>query len=346
MFKEIVEKTCSTQSIEKSEFLTIFENKDSENDKYLFQKADEVRRKNYENDIYIRGLIEISNHCKNDCLYCGIRCSNRNLERYRLNEDEILECCEEGYNSGFRTFVLQGGEDLTFTDEKVCRIVEKIKSNFSDCAVTLSLGEKSKETYQKYFNAGADRYLLRHETASENHYKKLHPNSMSFENRVKCLENLIEIGFQTGAGMMVNSPYQTAENLFQDLIFMKKLNPHMVGIGAFIPHNNTPFKEFPQGTLRDTLVMISLTRLILPNALIPSTTALASIHPQGRELGFQAGANVIMPNLSPFRFRKLYSLYNNKVYTGNESAQELKKLEMSVKKIGYRISYSKGDYKD
>ncbi len=343
--KNIIDKIFLESNASKDEFIKIISNKNPENDEYLFRKADEVRRKIYGTDVYIRGLVEISNFCKNNCIYCGIRCGNKNLERYRLDENEILECCDEGYELGFRTFVFQGGEDIAFDDEKMCRIISAVKEKYPDCAVTLSLGEKTAESYKKLFNAGADRYLLRHETATEEHYKKLHPDTMSFTNRMKCLENLIDTGFQTGAGLMVGSPFQTVENLAEDLVFLKKLKPHMVGIGPFIPHKDTPFAEFPQGSLRDTLVMVALTRLILPNALIPSTTALGSIHPQGRELGLKAGANVIMPNLSPFRFRKLYALYNNKLHTGKESAQHLKELEKSVKNAGYKIVYERGDFR-
>ena len=303
----------SLGQFEYSDILEIIKNKDGEIDNYLFEKADSIRQKIYGRDVYIRGLIEFTNYCKNDCLYCGIRASNKNAERYRLTDEDILSCCENGYELGFRTFVLQGGEDPYYTDGKICEIVHQIKTTFPDCAVTLSIGEKSKETYKRFYDAGADRYLLRHETASEGHYNRLHPDKMSFKNRISCLYNLKEIGFQVGAGFMVGSPFQTAENLANDLVFLREFNPHMVGIGPFIPHSETPFSNFERGTLRDTLVMVALTRLILPNALIPATTALGTIDPCGRELGFKAGANVVMPNLSPVKVRKLYDLYENKI---------------------------------
>ncbi len=313
-------------------------------DELLFRCADDIRRKVYETDVYIRGLIEFTNYCKNNCLYCGIRRDNKDIERYRLSDEEIYGCCDEGYSLGFRTFVLQGGEDSYYTDDKLCRIVSTIKGKYPECAVTLSVGERSAQSYERLFKSGADRYLLRHETASEDHYKKLHPKEMSFKNRMECLKTLKRIGFQTGAGFMVGSPYQTAENLAEDLLFLKRLEPEMVGIGPFIPQGDTPFKDFSQGTLRNTLVMVALTRLLLPNALIPSTTALGTIHPMGRELGLKAGANVVMPNLSPTRFRKLYALYDNKICTGDESAQCRNCLEKRVSSAGYRIVTGRGDW--
>ena len=343
--KELISRIAAEHNADRNDLIRIISSRNPEYDEFLFKTADSIRRRIYGTDVYIRGLIEISNYCKNNCLYCGIRCGNKNAERYRLDEDEILECCDEGYRLGFRTFVMQGGEDSFFTDEMICRIVSAVKKKYSDCAVTLSLGEKSYESYKAFYEAGADRYLLRHETASAEHYKKLHPQNMSFENRMKCLENLKSIGFQTGAGFMVGSPYQTDENLADDLLFISRFKPHMVGIGPFIPHQDTPFKDFPQGSLRDSLVMVALTRLLLPNALIPSTTALGTIDSNGRELGLKAGANVVMPNLSPVRFRKLYSLYDNKICTGEESAQCKVCLENRVRNAGYQIVCDKGDFK-
>lgn len=343
--KELISRIAAEHNADRNDLIRIISSRNPEYDEFLFKTADSIRRSIYGTDVYIRGLIEISNYCKNNCLYCGIRCGNKNAERYRLDEDEILECCDEGYRLGFRTFVMQGGEDSFFTDEMICRIVSAVKKKYSDCAVTLSLGEKSYESYKAFYEAGADRYLLRHETASAEHYKKLHPQNMSFENRMKCLENLKSIGFQTGAGFMVGSPYQTDENLADDLLFISRFKPHMVGIGPFIPHQDTPFKEFPQGSLRDSLVMVALTRLLLPNALIPSTTALGTIDSNGRELGLKAGANVVMPNLSPVRFRKLYSLYDNKICTGEESAQCKVCLENRVRNAGYQIVCDKGDFR-
>lgn len=341
--KELIERIAASHNATAEELIAVMENE--ENDDFLFECADRIRREIYGTDVYIRGLIEFTNYCKNNCLYCGIRRDNRNVERYRLTEEEIYECCDEGYELGFRTFVMQGGEDSHYTDQMLCRIVSNIKKKYPDCAVTLSLGERSEESYRRLYESGADRYLLRHETATAEHYAKLHPEEMSFENRMKCLETLKKIGYQTGAGFMVGSPYQTRENLAADLLFIKKLKPEMVGIGPFIPHKDTPFMDCEQGTLRDTLVMVALTRLLHPHALIPSTTALGTIHPQGRELGLKAGANVVMPNLSPTRFRKLYALYDNKICTGDESAQCRKCLEGRVSSAGYKIVTDRGDFR-
>ena len=341
--KEIIKKLESTHNASPEELLQIIN--DNSDDEFLFETADRVRKNIYGTDVFIRGLIEISNYCKNNCLYCGIRRDNKNVKRYRLTPDDILKCCETGYRLGFRTFVMQGGEDGFYTDEMLCDIIRQIKTDYPDCAVTLSLGEKSKESYQKLFNAGADRYLLRHETANQEHYSKLHPKELSYKNRMDCLKNLKETGFQTGAGFMVGSPYQTKENLVNDLIFIKDFQPQMIGIGPFISQKDTPFKEFENGTLRDTLVMVALTRLLLPNALIPSTTALGTIAENGRELGIKAGANVVMPNLSPADYRKLYSLYDGKICMDTEAAEGLEALKKSMHNIGYKIVTDRGDYR-
>lgn len=303
----------------------------------LAEAADIRRRENYGDKVYIRGLIEFTNYCRNNCYYCGIRRDNKKAERYRLTKDEILLCCDEGYRLGFRTFVMQGGEDPYYTDEMICDIVSKIKSRYPDCAVTLSIGEKPRESYQAFFDAGADRYLLRHETADPEHYGKLHPEAMSLENRKECLFDLKEIGYQVGSGFMVGSPYQTTENLISDLRFLQKLQPDMIGIGPYITHADTPFAEFKSGDVMLTLRLVSILRLMFPYALIPSTTALGTIHPQGRELGLKAGANVVMPNLSPVSVRKLYSLYENKICTGEEAAQCRGCLERRVESAGYKI---------
>lgn len=309
----------------------------------LLDKADEVRRQYYGTDVYIRGLIEISSFCKNDCLYCGIRRSNGNAERYRLFEEDIFACCEQGYGLGFRTFVLQGGEDSFHTTEWVADLVSAIKEKYPDCAVTLSLGERPRKDYEIWYQAGADRYLLRHETASRPHYEKLHPPEQTFAHRMECLRNLRQIGYQTGAGFMVGSPFQKTEDLIADMRFLREFQPHMVGIGPFIPHHDTPFAAKPQGNLERTLTMVALTRLILPKTLLPATTALGTIHPQGRELGLKAGANVIMPNLSPAAVRGQYSLYDNKLCTGEEAAEGMEGLKRRVSEAGYRIAVGRGD---
>ena len=311
----------------------------------LFEAADKIRRNIYGDEVYLRGLIEFTNYCKNNCYYCGIRCGNNSLARYLLTKDQILECCCEGYSLGYRTFVLQGGEDPFFTDDLVCEIVSSIRALYADCAITLSIGEKSKESYKRFFDAGANRYLLRHETADDEHYAKLHPSSMSLENRKRCLFDLKEIGYQVGSGFMVGSPHQTLENLITDIRFLQTLKPDMIGIGPFIPHSQTPFKDFKAGDLNLTLRLVSILRLLFPKALIPSTTALGTIKPDGRELGLKAGANVVMPNLSPVDVRNLYKLYDNKICTGEESAQCRGCLERRVLAAGYRIVTDIGNVK-
>lgn len=341
---ELIDKLEKEHILTKSELAEIITGHTPETDEYLFAKARAVREKIYGKDVYMRGLIEFTNYCKNDCLYCGIRRSAKNADRYRLTEEQILDCCETGYGLGFRTFVLQGGEDGFYTDDKIVSIVSGIKEKFPDCAVTLSIGEKSRESYEKFRKAGADRYLLRHETANSEHYRKLHPKELSLENRMRCLSDLKELGFQTGCGFMVGSPYQTAENLAEDLLYIHKLQPHMVGIGSFIPHHDTPFAEEKQGSLETTLLMLGLTRLIIPNVLLPATTALGTIHPKGREMGILAGANVVMPNLSPQDVRKKYLLYDNKICTGDEAAECIACLGRRMESIGYKLVTSRGDH--
>ncbi len=303
----------------------------------LQQRADSIRRQHYGTDVYIRGLIEFTNYCKNNCYYCGIRRDNTKANRYRLSKDDILSCCAEGYRLGFRTFVLQGGEDGFFTADKVCDIVSTIKDTYPDCAVTLSIGEWDYDSYKAFFEAGADRYLLRHETANSRHYNKLHPDNMSLATRKECLFNLREIGFQTGSGFMVGSPFQTLDTIIDDLKFLLELKPHMIGIGPYITHKDTPFKDYFSGSLDLTLKLISILRLMHPHALIPATTALGTIHPEGREMGLKAGANVVMPNLSPVGVREKYSLYDNKICTGDEAAQCIGCLTNRVQKAGYNI---------
>lgn len=317
----------------------------NEADELLFEAADRIRRNIYGDTVYIRGLIEFTNYCKNNCYYCGIRRGNNHATRYRLSREEILSCCEEGYRLGFRTFVLQGGEDPYYTDERVCEIVSEIRRRFPDCAITLSIGEKSKESYQAYYDAGANRYLLRHETADPVHYGKLHPPELNAANRKQCLFDLKEIGYQVGSGFMVGSPYQTTENLIADLRFLQELKPDMIGVGPYITHAETPFAAFPSGSFELTLRLVAVLRLMFPYALIPATTALGTIHPQGRERGLQAGANVVMPNLSPVGVRKLYDLYENKICTGEEAAQCRGCLERRVKSAGYRIVTDIGNAK-
>lgn len=341
--KKLIDKLSQTQLLSRDELTLLIDNRNEELAEYLFQKAREARHQYYGHDIFVRGLIEISNCCRNDCLYCGIRRSNDQAVRYRLTSDEILECCETGYKLGFRTFVLQGGEDLSFTDEKIVEIIRRIKQVFPDCAVTLSIGEKSYESYLRYYQAGADRYLLRHETANAAHYAQLHPAEMSHARRMDCLRSLKAIGYQTGTGFMVGSPFQTTDNIVEDLLFMADFKPEMVGIGPFIPHHETPFAQQPGGTLELTVYLLAIIRLLLPKVLLPATTALGTIDPDGREKGILAGANVIMPNLSPQSVRQKYMIYDNKLSSGLEAAEYLNQLKETMQSIGYQIIESRGD---
>lgn len=341
--KELILKLEKEHRLTKTEWIRLIEGRTEDISVFLFARAREVRHKYYGKDVYIRGLIEFTNYCKNDCYYCGIRCSNRNLSRYRLTEEEILSCCRNGYRLGFRTFVLQGGEDPWFTEARMTDLIRKIRKEFPDCAITLSIGEREKTEYQKYHEAGADRFLLRHETANEVHYRYLHPADLSLNYRKECLWNLRHIGYQVGSGIMVGSPGQTAEHLAEDMLFLQELQPHMVGIGPFIPHKDTPFKEEKHGSPELTLYLLGLVRLMLPKVLMPATTALSTIHTDGRKKGILAGANVVMPNLSPQENRKLYSLYDNKRCMGDEAAEGLAMLRQEMKEIGYEIVSARGD---
>ena len=341
----LIDKLALTHSLTLSEYEYLIENRTQESADRLRELAVSARREVYGNSVYIRGLIEISNICKNDCIYCGIRCSNKDCERYRLTKEDILSCCDEGYALGFRTFVMQGGEDPHFDDDLLCDIVSSIKGKYPDCAVTLSMGERSRESYERLFAAGADRYLLRHETADAEHYSKLHPSNMSFENRMRCLRDLKDIGFQTGCGFMVGSPYQTYAHIAKDLKFIEEFKPQMCGLGPFIPHKATPFAAFAAGTVELTCYLLSIIRLIHPTILLPATTALGSIEEGGREKGILSGANVVMPNLSPMDNRKKYELYNNKLYSSAESAQAKAELEERIKNIGYEVVCHRGDAK-
>ncbi|MDR1515582.1 MAG: [FeFe] hydrogenase H-cluster radical SAM maturase HydE [Synergistaceae bacterium] len=342
--KTVIDKLTRTRNLSDGELLLLLAT--DEYDSELAQSADAVRRSVYGKDVYIRGLIEFSNYCKNNCFYCGIRQGNEAVKRYRLSREQILSCCKEGYGLGFRTFVLQGGEDPYYTDGMMCEIVSSIKSMFGDCAVTLSLGERSRGSYQALYDAGADRYLLRHETADDEHYSRLHPESMSLKARKECLWNLKEIGYQVGAGFMVGSPYQTIANIISDIRFLQELRPAMIGIGPYITHRETPFWNFSNGSLELSLRLLSIIRLMFPYALIPATTALGTIAPNGRELGLAHGANVVMPNLSPVGVRKLYELYEDKICTGEEAAECRFCLDRRVTGAGYEIAVHRGDVKD
>lgn len=342
--KEYIDRLREEHTLTREGFLTLLSRRDPATQEYAMEEAVKVRRQIYGKEIYIRGLVEITNYCKNNCYYCGIRRENRKASRYRLTPDQILDCCRKGYQLGFRTFVLQGGEDGWYTDEILTAVIRDIKKEFPDCAVTLSLGERTFESYQKLYDAGADRYLLRHETATEEHYQKLHPQDLSLENRKTCLRDLKEIGYQVGAGFMVGSPGQTYAHLVEDLLFLQGLSPHMVGIGPFLSHQDTPFASEPNGDLDLTLFLLALIRLMLPKVLLPSTTALGTLHPDGRKLGILAGCNVVMPNLSPSGVREKYLLYDNKIATGLEAAESIDLLKRQMEEIGYRIVCARGDY--
>jgi biotin synthase len=309
----------------------------------LFAAARKVRSAHYGQDVYFRGLSEFSNYCKNGCYYCGIRGDNRRVDRYRLSLEEILHCCRLGDLLGYRTFVFQSGEDPWFTDDRIVELVEVVRGEFPDHAITLSIGERSRESYERFFRAGANRYLLRHETASEDHYRKLHPQSMSLRERKQCLWDLKDLGYQVGAGFMVGTPFQTPENLLEDLRFLQDLEPQMVGIGPFLPQADTPFGNCPQGSFEQSLRMVALTRLLRPRALIPATTALGTISPLGREKGLMAGANVVMPNLSPREVRKLYALYDHKICTGDEAAECRLCMEGRIRDFGFDPNMARGD---
>jgi len=343
-YAELAEKLARTGDLSDGEFLEVIECRDPEFSELLAEKAREVREKYYGKDVYLRGLIEYSNICRNNCRYCGIRRGNKNVERYRLTKEQIIECGDTGYELGFRTIVLQGGEDPFFTTERMAEIITELKERHRDCAVTLSIGELEKDDYRRLFDAGADRFLLRHETADKEHYSLLHPEEMSFDHRMNCLKTLKEIGYQVGAGMMIGSPYQKPEHLLKDLRFLQSFKPEMVGIGPFIPHHDTEFADREAGSVALTLRLLSVIRLILPDVLLPATTALGTLDPKGREKGLLAGANVIMPNLSPTNVRGKYLLYDNKICTGEEAAECIRCMERRVESVGYKVATVRGDH--
>ena len=341
---ELANKLESQQNLSDEEFSAVLLYDNPDFDQYLAQKARTVRERTYGKDVYLRGLIEFTNYCQNNCYYCGIRRGNKNAERYRLSEEEILSCSDQGYALGFRTIVLQGGEDPYYTDERMVSIIRKIKEQHKDAAITLSIGEREKDSYQRFFDAGAERYLLRHETADKTHYEKLHPDNMSYENRMQCLRDLRTIGYQVGCGMMIGSPYQTTEHLIKDLRFLQEFKPEMVGIGPFIPHHDTEYADYQPGSVQMTLRLLSVIRLLLPEVLLPATTALGTVDALGREKGISAGANVVMPNLSPVNVRDKYLLYDNKICTGDEAAECIRCMTARISRTGYRVVESRGDH--
>ena len=343
--RELIEKLNKEHHLNKEEWVQLFDTFTEEDREFAAGIARKIAVKNFGKNIYFRGIVEFTNICKNDCLYCGIRKSNCNAVRYRLNLEQIMACCAAGYENGFRTFVLQGGEDAWFTDERMCEIVRKIKETYPDCAVTLSLGERSRESYEKMFEAGADRYLLRHETADVKHYEHLHPSVMKLENRIQCLCNMKEIGYQTGCGIMVGSPGQTSETIAKDMLFMEEFQPEMIGVGPFLPHKDTPFKDEAKGSVPLTLFILSLCRIMLPYVLLPSTTALGTANSDGRKQGVLHGCNVIMPNLSPDDVRENYMLYDNKAGTNLTAKEGIRIVREEMEEIGYNVVVGRGDFR-
>ena len=344
MIRNLIDKLHETHSLEMEEWEQLIADYTKEDLEYAAVLAREIAVREFGKKIYFRGIIEFSNFCKCDCYYCGIRKSNKNCQRYRLTEEDILECCREGYENGFRTFVLQGGEDGWFTDERMCAIVKTIKENYPDCAVTLSLGERSLESYKALKEAGADRYLLRHETADETHYRELHPEVQSLENRMQCLKDLKALGYQTGCGIMVGTPGQTAKVIAKDMKFMEEFQPQMIGIGPFLPHRDTPFRNEKKGSVELTLFLLALCRIMLPKVLLPATTALGTVDADGRKQGVLAGCNVVMPNLSPTSVRKKYMLYDEKAGTDISAAEGIGFLKQQMDEIGYKVVVGRGDF--
>ena len=343
--KHLIDRLAAERNLNDEELLALITMEDGEADRYLARRAAAVRDRVYGKEVFIRGLIEFTNYCRNDCNYCGIRRSNRNCSRYRLPQELILGCCEAGYDLGFRTFVLQGGEDPWFTRERITELVRAIKGKFPDCALTLSVGEKDRETYQEWFDAGADRYLLRHETADPDHYGLLHPKELSLENRMRCLRDLKDIGYQTGCGFMVGSPGQTPEMILRDLRFIQEFRPQMVGIGPFITHKDTMYRDENAGSAALTLRLLAILRLMLPDVLLPATTALGTVLGDGRQQGMLHGCNVVMPNLSPEDVRQKYALYDNKLSFGAEAAESVQLLKASMAAIGHQVVTDRGDWK-
>jgi biotin synthase len=342
----LIDKLYDNNELDSNEYLYILDNISSGELHYLYEKGYKMKHQYYQNRVYLRGLIEISNYCKMGCRYCGINNKVDTVDRYRLTVDEILTCCDLGYNLGYRTFVIQSGEDSFYTDEVVSMMLREIKEKYPEIRITLSLGERSKESFQTLFDAGADRYLLRHEAASRRLYEHLHPSFMSFDNRIECLNNLKEIGYQVGGGFMVGSPTQSNSDLVEDLVFLKKLEPHMVGIGPYLCHSDTELAGNESGTLTETLVMVALTRLILPKSLLPATTALGSLDKIGREKALKVGANVMMPNISPTENRDKYEIYQNKICTTDTSDQCRNCIEARIVGVGHEIDLGVGDYYD
>lgn len=338
----LAERLYREKTLPFEELKALVETEDEDVILYLRSRAEEIRDESYGRNVFLRALIEFTNWCKCDCLYCGIRCSNRHAERYRLSPDVILSAVEEGYRLGFRTVVLQGGEDPYFTDERLIPIVREIRSSF-DVRITLSVGERSYESYERLYDAGASRYLLRHESITASHFARLHPPRQTLDGRIKALKDLKDIGYQVGCGFMVGSPFQTSDDITRDLLFIKEFTPHMVGIGPFIAQQDTPFASYPNGSASLTLKLLSIIRIMNPFLLLPATTALATVRGKGEIEGLGYGANVIMPNITPKEERRKYRIYDDKAYGGLEAAENVERLKWEVGRLGYSIPVDYGD---
>ncbi len=342
--KDLIDQLRAKHKLAPEGYRALLTMRDPQDVEYLMEQAREVAQARFGKGIFVRGLIELTNVCRNDCLYCGIRRSNSNVSRYTLTREQVLDSCEQGYKIGFRTFVLQGGEWGEERSTWIAELIRDIRQRWPECAITLSLGEHTRETYAMWRKAGADRYLLRHETHNKRLYSLLHPEGMTIQHRLQCLDWLKELGFQVGAGIMVGSPFQSLNSIVEDIMYLVDFKPHMIGIGPFIPQHETLFSRFPAGSVDLTARFYAILRLALPFALIPSTTAMATLSPDGRLRGILAGANVVMPNLSPADNRAKYALYDNKASFGAESAQGIKKLADELSSIGYHIDWSRGDF--
>jgi biotin synthase len=307
----------------------------------LFAMADDIRKRYFKDEVHIRGIIEFSNYCMKNCFYCGLRRDNKTIERYRISEDEIIDTALKAGELGYKTILLQSGEDGGYTIEGLCAIIKRIRSNL-DCAITLSLGEKSFDEYRSLRDAGADRYLLRFETSDRGLFNKLKPDS-SYENRLDCIKNLKKLGFQVGSGFMVGLPGQTYEILADDILLLRELDLDMIGIGPFLSHHNTPLGNSASGTLDLTLRALAIIRILMPDVHIPATTAMGTVEKGGREKALQCGANVIMPNVTPIKYRKYYEIYPNKICIDDAPSDCRACIEGMLKSLGRAAATNKGD---
>ena len=335
---ELIAKAAATRSLSRGELIELLSDDDC--NEALFAAADDVRRRYVGDGIHLRALIEFSNICRNNCCYCGLRRDNRNIKRYRIDADTIFNLAEyAARNMGLKTIVLQSGEDMFFDRDKLCDIIRRIKT--LDVALTLSIGEKTAAEYKAYKAAGADRFLLRIETTDRDLYHQLDPG-MSWQNRRRCLADIAAAGLEVGSGVMVGLPGQTIESLADDILFFREINADMIGIGPFIPHPDTPLKDAAGGTLEMSLKVMALTRLLLPDINIPATTAMETLAPDGQTKALQAGANVIMPNVTLTQYRRHYELYPGKSTTNYTPDESLKVLRDKITGINRFVATDKG----